>query len=419
MNITSEELLKEAHALEPQLQQWRRTLHRHPEVGFDLPHTKELVKKALTEMGYEPKDCGKAGIIALAGGKKPGKTILLRADMDALPIPEDSGEEFSSEVPGKMHGCGHDMHTAMLLGEAKILNEHKDELNGNIVLCFERGEEGGGQIANLLPYIVETMKLPIDTCIATHVKWDVPAGQVSAEPGAVFSGGYGFAIRLKGLAGHGSRPDLAHSVLDCFNSIYNHMNMIRMKYVSPTDILTFSVGSVHCGTAMNIVPDELVFDGTIRTFNVAGAGASFMKQFKEVLEAECKLNQCTYEIISMKDPLFENYNNETCSEIARNAVKKYMGEEALAKAQPWMACESMQAYLKYWPGVITFTGIQNPEMGTGANHHTPEFDLDEKGMIYGAAAAIGYVVDFLNYEGEISFTPYKGNIRELAARNIK
>lgn len=144
-----------------------------------------------------------------------------------------------------------------------------------------------------------------------------------------------------------------------------------------------------------------------------------MKQFKEVLEAECKLNQCTYEIISMKDPLFENYNNETCSEIARNAVKKYMGEEALAKARPWMACESMQAYLKYWPGVITFTGIQNPELGTGANHHTPEFDLDEKGMIYGAAAAIGYVVDFLNYEGEIPFTPYKGNIRELAARNIK
>ena len=104
MNITSEELLKEARVLEPQLQQWRRTLHRHPEVGFDLPHTKELVKKALTEMGYEPKDCGKAGVIALAGGKKPGKTILLRADMDALPIPEDSGEEFSSEVPGKMHG---------------------------------------------------------------------------------------------------------------------------------------------------------------------------------------------------------------------------------------------------------------------------------------------------------------------------
>ena len=108
MNITPEELLKESRTLEPQLQQWRRTLHRHPEVGFDLTQTKALVKTALTEMGYEPKDCGRAGVLALAGGKKPGRTILLRADMDALPIPEESGEEFRSEVPGKMHGCGHD-----------------------------------------------------------------------------------------------------------------------------------------------------------------------------------------------------------------------------------------------------------------------------------------------------------------------
>ena len=418
------EIFKEAQKNFDYMVRIRRHMHEYPEMTGQEFETLEFIKKELDALGIEYVEVPDGGIVGQIHGGKPGKTVLMRADMDALPIQENTknlccDKLCVSKNDGISHACGHDSHTAMLLGEAKILNEHKDELNGNIVLCFERGEEGGGQIANLLPYIVETMKLPIDTCIATHVKWDVPAGQVSAEPGAVFSGGYGFAIRLKGLAGHGSRPDLAHSVLDCFNSIYNHMNMIRMKYVSPTDILTFSVGSVHCGTAMNIVPDELVFDGTIRTFNVAGAGASFMKQFKEVLEAECKLNQCTYEIISMKDPLFENYNNETCSEIARNAVKKYMGEEALAKAQPWMACESMQAYLKYWPGVITFTGIQNPKLGTGANHHTPEFDLDEKGMIYGAAAAIGYVVDFLNYEGEIPFTPYKGNIRELAARNIK
>ena len=110
--LTAKELLGCAQALEPQLVEWRRTLHRHPEVGFDLTQTKALVKKALTEMGYEPKDCGKAGVIALAGGKKPGKTILLRGDMDALPIQEESGVDYASEVPGKMHGCGHDMHTA-------------------------------------------------------------------------------------------------------------------------------------------------------------------------------------------------------------------------------------------------------------------------------------------------------------------
>ena len=177
----------------------------------------------------------------------------------------------------------------------------RQELNGTIVLCFERGEEGGGQVKNLLPYVVETMGLHIDTCMATHVKWDVPTGTISAEPGAVFSGAYGFVIKLHGLAGHGSRPDMAHSVLDCFANIYNHMNMLRMKYVSPTDVLTFSVGTVQCGTARNIVPDELTFGGSVRTFNVEGAGVPFMEHFMEVVKKECELCQCTYEVLYMKD----------------------------------------------------------------------------------------------------------------------
>ena len=216
MNITSEELLKEAHALEPQLQQWRRTLHRHPEVGFDLPHTKELVKKALTEMGYEPKDCGKAGIIALAGGKKPGKTILLRADMDALPIPEDSGEEFSSEVPGKMHGCGHDMHTAMLLGAAKLLRAHEDELEGTVKLEFQPAEEifqgspdmiAGGLLedphvdAAVMFHVLAGMPLPVGTVL-------VPGGGITmaSRAGAVpyRAGPPGRPVR------HPCHPGLAH-----------------------------------------------------------------------------------------------------------------------------------------------------------------------------------------------------------------
>ena len=133
--------MEAAKALEPQLQEWRRTLHRHPEVGFDLPQTKALVKKALTEMGYTPQDCGKCGVVALAGGKRPGKVILLRGDMDALPLQEESGEEFSSELPGKMHGCGHDMHTAMVLGAAKLLKEHEDEIEGTVKLEFQPAEE--------------------------------------------------------------------------------------------------------------------------------------------------------------------------------------------------------------------------------------------------------------------------------------
>ena len=177
--LTAKELLGRAQALEPQLVEWRRTLHRHPEVGFDLTQTKALVKKALTEMGYEPKDCGKAGVIALAGSKKPGKTILLRGDMDALPIQEESGVNYASEVPGKMHGCGHDMHTAMMLGAAQLLKEHEDEIEGTVKLEFQPAEEifqgSPDMIANGL------LENPsVDAAVMFHVLggMPIPAGVV-------------------------------------------------------------------------------------------------------------------------------------------------------------------------------------------------------------------------------------------------
>lgn len=398
---------------------YRRHLHENPELSFHEEKTSAWIREHLEAAGV-PLMPGISGnsVVGVIDSGIPGPCVAFRADIDALPIQEETGLPYSSKVPNVMHACGHDAHTAMLLAEAKILNEHRDELNGNVVLCFERGEEGGGQIKNLLPYAVNVMGLKIDTCMATHVKWDVPVGTISAEPGAVFSGAYGFIIKLHGLAGHGSRPDLAHSVLDCFVNIYNHMNTLRMKYVSPTDVLTFSVGIVNCGTARNIVPDELTFGGSVRTFNVAGAGTPFMEHFMEIVKKECELCQCTYEVVYMRDPLFECYNNPTCSKIARDAVKKYIGEDAVTTTAPWMASESMQAYLKYWPGVITFTGIQSEETGSGANHHTPEFDVDERGMIYGTAAALGYVKDFLDYEGEIPFTPFDGTLENLVNRNL-
>lgn len=401
----------------------RRHMHEYPENSGVEYETVKYIASELDALGIEYVVVPEGGIIGQIHGGKPGKTVLLRADMDALPIKESKTNLTKEKVcisknDGISHACGHDAHTAMLLAEAKILNENKEDLNGNIVLLFERGEEAGGNIRNLLPYAVETMKLKIDTCMATHVKWDVPTGTISAEPGAVFSGAYGFIIKLHGQAGHGSRPDLAHSVLDCFNNIYNHINMIRMKYVAPTDILTCSVGFVNCGTVRNIIPDELTFGGTIRTFNVDGAGTPFVKQLMDVVEKECELCQCTYEILHMPDPLFECQNNAVCSEIAKSAVRKYIGEDAVTVAQPWMASESMQACLKLWPGIITFTGIQSEEAGTGANHHTPEFDVDERGMIYGVAAALGYVKDFLNYDKEIPFKPFEGTLKNLVERNL-
>ena len=135
--MDSNMILKEAAALQPELQAIRRDLHRHPELGFELVYTKALVRQKLEEMGYQPQDCGKCGLVALAGGKHPGKTILIRGDMDALPIKEEADVDYKSETPGKMHGCGHDMHAAMMLGAAKLLKAHEEELQGTVKLMFQ------------------------------------------------------------------------------------------------------------------------------------------------------------------------------------------------------------------------------------------------------------------------------------------
>ena len=203
------ELLDEAKTLQPQLQKWRRTIHRNPEVGFDLPKTKALVKQALTEMGYAPQDCGRAGVLALAGGKRPGKTILLRGDMDALPIFEESGEVFASEVPGKMHGCGHDMHTAMMLGAAKLLKEHEEEIEGTVKLEFQPAEEifqgSPDMISNGL---LENPK--VDAAVMFHVLagMPLPLGEVLVPGGGItMASCEQYHIVVHGKGGHGSMPE--------------------------------------------------------------------------------------------------------------------------------------------------------------------------------------------------------------------
>lgn len=401
----------------------RRHLHLHPEVTGEEVKTLRYIHEELERLGIEHVEVPDGGIVGFIHGGRPGKTVLLRADMDALPMEENPknlcGDKICvSQNPGVSHACGHDAHTAMLLGEAKILMEHRQDMQGEIVLCFERGEEGGGQVKELLRYLVRDRKVPVDTCYATHVKWDVQSGTVAVQPGAVMAGAYGFEIRLTGQSGHGSRPDLGRSALDCFAAIYQDMNMLRMKYVSPYDILTFSIGTVQCGTKRNIVPEELTFAGTIRTFNVEGAGSPFMEKFLESVRKNAELFGCEWQVLHMPKPLYECYNNPACAQLARQAVEKTLGAGAVAKTLPWMASESMNMYLKLWPGVLSFTGILNEKQGSGANHHTPEFDVDEEAMITGAAAAIGYVEEFLACEEEIPFTPYTGTLDDLVERNL-
>ncbi len=297
--ISAKELLNEAKTLEPQLQTWRRTLHKHPEVGFDLPQTKALVKQALTEMGYTPQDCGKAGVIALAGGKKPGKTILLRGDMDALPIQEQSGEEFASEIPGRMHGCGHDMHTAMMLGAAKLLKAHEDELEGTVKLEFQPAEEifqgSPDMIANGL---LENPK--VDAAVMFHVLagMPLPAGTVLVPGGGItMASCEQYHITVHGKGGHGSTPNACIDPITAAAHIHIALQEINSRELDPNGFGVLTTGCFKAGAASNVIPDTAEMFGTIRTTDPDNkTGELIRKRMTEIAQGVATAFRCTAEV---------------------------------------------------------------------------------------------------------------------------
>ena len=297
--ISAKDLLNEAKALEPQLQTWRRTLHRHPEVGFDLPQTKALVKQALTAMGYAPQDCGKAGVIALVGGKKPGKTLLLRGDMDALPIQEQSGEEFSSEIPGRMHGCGHDMHTAMMLGAAKLLKAHEDEIEGTVKLEFQPAEEifqgSPDMIANGL---LEDPK--VDAAVMFHVLagMPLPAGTVLVPGGGItMASCEQYHITVHGKGGHGSTPHACVDPITAAAHIHIALQEINSRELDPNAFGVLTTGCFKAGAASNVIPDTAEMFGTIRTTDPDNkTGELIRKRMTEIAQGVALAFRCTAEV---------------------------------------------------------------------------------------------------------------------------
>lgn len=262
------ELLKEAEQNKSYLTETRRYLHSHPETGFDLENTVAFVKKELTAMGYEPKECGKAGIVALAGGKKSGKVFLIRGDMDALPIKEESGVGFSS-TNGKMHACGHDMHTTMMLGAAKLLKEHEDEIEGTVKLMFQPAEEifegshdmiGAGLLENpkvdaaLMIHVMAGMPLPEGTVVVSD-------GGVSA-PAADY-----FKIKIQGKGCHGSMPNAGVDPVNIAAHVIIALQELHARELALVDDAVLTVGTIHGGNAENVIPDTVELGGTIRTYD--------------------------------------------------------------------------------------------------------------------------------------------------------
>ena len=397
------ELMAEAAVLEPQLQNWRRTLHRHPEVGFDLPQTRALVKQALTEMGYTPQDCGKAGILVLAGGKKPGKTILLRGDMDALPVQEESGVDFASEVPGRMHGCGHDMHTAMMLGAAKLLKAHEEELEGTVKLEFQPAEEifqgSPDMIANGL---LEDPK--VDAAVMFHVLagMPLPSGMVLVPGGGITMASceqYHITVHDKG--GHGSMPEACIDPITAAAHIHIALQEINSREMDPHSFGVFTTGRFQAGAASNVIPDTAEMWGTIRTIDPENkVGELIHKRMTEIAQGVAAAYRCTAEV-GFSDYCPCMVVDHALAGNAMTYMTELVGQGAmdmskLTGGKPGGGSEDFAFVSHEVPTVSMFLSAGNAKEGYAYGQHHPKVKFDDSILYEGSAAYSWFALRWLS-----------------------
>jgi amidohydrolase len=390
-------------------------LHTYPELSGKEHETIAYIAKELTALGINYTVVENGGILGFIEGKNSGKTVALRADVDALPIEEAESNgtrkrECISKNKGAMHACGHDGHTAMLLTAAKILNENRDQLNGRVILLFERGEEGTSNVILLNRHIAEN-KIRIDSIYAIHLYYDLETGKIAILTGPVNCCVVQLFVTIKGRGGHGSRPDQANSPIDCFVALYTALQSTRMKYVSPYLPVTLSIGSVHSGAVWNIIADELSFTGSYRFTNREGA-EKMAEEVKRIVKHICAAYGCEAdaEITAKGMPVV---NDAQCADIARSSIGSAIGNDRVCVINPWMASDSFGLTSKIWPSIYALVGIKNPEKGTGKEHHNNAFEVDEDALTWGAASSVAYALGFLSGNIDSEGAIYKKPMREL------
>lgn len=414
--------LDEAKGIKDILVADRRWMHENPELSNEEENTVRFICDRLKELDIKYIVVPKGGILATIGstGKTPEpRTVLLRADIDALEILESNKNVLKkklcvSRIPGAAHLCGHDAHTSMLLGAARLLKEHEAELcsaNGRVILAFERGEEKGGNLCELLEFLYHN-NIHVDGCFAEHVRGTgLKAGTAAILDGPVTAGAYGFEAEIYGKGGHGSTPYIANNPIDCFAAIYQAVSEIPVRFIPADKTCSFSLGLVSAGQVWNIIPDKLTFAGSYRYYEQE-VGKIVYDKFHQMLADICRTYGCTYEIKRQIGPVIPTVNNEQCAAIARAAAKK-LGDGIQVDFKRWTASESFSAATKLYPGAMAFIGIENDELGTGADNHSPFFDIDETALPIGAALYAQYASDFIRYDGKINFKEYESSPDEL------
>lgn len=381
-------------AVYPKMVAIREHLHRHPEVGFDLPETAALVKKELDELGLEVHTgFGKTGLIGILRGGKPGKTVMLRADMDALPVTEMADVPYKSEVPGKMHACGHDGHTASLIGAAGILTGKRAELAGNIVFLFQPAEETdfGGAAAMIADGVLDI--IPIDAAFATHVMGDVPLNTICTIPGVFMSSRDEFHLRLQGKGGHGAVPhQTVDPVIMAAQLILSAQTLISRRK-NPSDVAVLSICQVNTPDgASNIIPDYVDMTGTLRTQSNE-VRDDLIKSLEALAESitSCAGGASTFELIGGYPAV---YNDPAMTDIVLAAATRVVGADNVnVLTRPYSGSEDFANFSKVLPASYALIGIKD---GAPQPHHNPHFFWDHSAMKHMCGFYVSVAQEFLS-----------------------
>ncbi len=373
----------------------RRHLHRHPELSFQEKETSAFVAARLREMGYEPQVGvgGGYGVKAVLRGARPGKTIALRADMDALPITEETGLPFASTVDGVMHACGHDMHTATLLATAKALKAVAGELAGNVVFIFQPAEETppGGAIGMIRDGVLEDPH--VDAVFGMHVDPFLPAGQLGFRAGPTYAAADMFDVTIYGRGGHGAAP---HQTIDSVvvgAQVVNALQHIHSRQVDPFDRLVVTVGHFQAGSKHNIIADTALLQGTVRTMSDE-LRERIPGMIEKVVEGICTTYGARYKLEYDRGyPVL--VNDPAMTEVARAAAAATVGEANVTEPPAAMYGEDFSYYLRERPGCFGALGVAVPGQDCYPCHHPKLHVADEKAMPVGVAYYLNLVTQFL------------------------
>ena len=372
----------------------RRTIHQKPETAHEEYETSSFLARELSALGYDVQSgIGGTGVSALLRGVREGKTLLIRADMDALPITEDTGLPFASQNKGKMHACGHDAHMSIVYGAACILKQLQKEIRGNIRFVFQPAEEDGDGAKKLITAGIMDDP-PVDAAIATHVWPEIEAGRYGVRTGSVMAAPDFYEITIRGKGGHGAQPEKCIDPIRIGHRIYEELSEIPASVIGPMYPSVVSVTQFSAGTCSNVFPDTCVMKGTTRSYD-PDIQDQIQSRMEEIVDSAGQRYgaECSLDYRRTNPPVV---NDPELAQAAVRSIQKLWGREAVAESRsPSMIGEDFACYLEKVPGVFIWTGVRRADLGMTWPLHHPKFQADEEAVWRTAAVIAQFATDYL------------------------